>query len=45
MHCKPREDAGAELHLANQGSEIFRPKHRVRRRRGGRMVALVNSLF
>lgn len=45
IHCKPREDARAELHLENQGFEIFRPKQHVRRRRGGRMVALVDSLF
>lgn len=45
VHCKPREDARAELHLDNQGYEVFRPKQRLRRRRGGRMVALVDSLF
>jgi len=33
IYCKPREDERAELHLGLQDFEVFRPKHRVRRKR------------
>ena len=45
VYCKPREDERAEVHLRRQDFEVFRPKHRVRRRRQGRMTTLVESLF
>jgi transcriptional antiterminator RfaH len=45
VYCKPREDERAELHLNRQRFEIFRPKHRVRRKRHGRMTTMVESLF
>ena len=45
VYCKPREDERAELHLDRQHFEVFRPKHRVRRKRQGRMTTLVESLF
>ncbi|MEX0374616.1 transcription/translation regulatory transformer protein RfaH [Spiribacter pallidus] len=45
VYCKPREDERAELHLQNQDFEVFRPKHRVRRRRRGGMTTLIESLF
>jgi transcriptional antiterminator RfaH len=45
VYCKPREDDRAELHLDRQEFEVFRPKHRVRRKRQGRMTTLVESLF
>ncbi|MEX0449289.1 transcription/translation regulatory transformer protein RfaH [Spiribacter sp. 221] len=45
VYCKPREDERAELHLDNQDFEVFRPKHRVRRKRQGGMTTLIESLF
>ena len=45
VYCKPREDERAELHLGLQDFEVFRPKHRVRRKRPGGMATLIESLF
>lgn len=45
IYCKPREDERAELHLDRQAFEVFRPKHRVRRKRQGKMTTLIESLF
>lgn len=45
VHCKPAQDERAEYHLSRQSYEVFRPRHRVRRRRQGRMVTLIESLF
>ncbi|KAF0284013.1 transcription/translation regulatory transformer protein RfaH [Spiribacter roseus] len=45
IYCKPREDERAELHLDHQAFEVFRPKHRVRRKRRGAMTTLIESLF
>jgi transcriptional antiterminator RfaH len=45
VYCKPREDDRAERHFDRQQFEVFRPKHRVRRKQQGRMTTLVESLF
>ncbi len=45
VHCKPRQDARAEIQLRNQGYDLYRPLARVRRRRAGRTVAVTESLF
>ncbi|SEO80677.1 transcription/translation regulatory transformer protein RfaH [Aquisalimonas asiatica] len=45
VQCKAKEDARAEEHLNNQGFHVFRPMLRQRRRRGGRMVTVTESLF
>lgn len=45
LYCKPREDERAEFHLNRQSYEVFRPKHRVRRKRRGGMTTLIESLF
>lgn len=45
VYCKPKDDERAELHLARQDFEVFRPKHRVRRKRRGQMTTIVESLF
>ena len=45
IYCKPREDERAEFHLERQAFEVFRPKHRVRRKRRGQMTTLIESLF
>ena len=45
IYCKPREDERAELHLERQDFEVFRPKHRVRRKRSGSMITVIESLF
>ncbi|WP_290650284.1 transcription/translation regulatory transformer protein RfaH [Aquisalimonas sp.] len=45
LQCKAKEDARAEEHLNNQGYHVFRPMLRQRRRRGGRMVTVTESLF
>ncbi|MEX0387218.1 transcription/translation regulatory transformer protein RfaH [Spiribacter onubensis] len=45
IYCKPKEDERAELHLDRQSFEVFRPKHRVRRKRQGQMRTIIESLF
>ncbi len=45
VYCKPREDERAEFHLGRQDFEVFRPKHRVRRKRQGQMTTIIESLF
>ena len=45
VYCKPKEDERAELHLDRQEFEVFRPKHRVRRKRQGQMRTIIESLF
>jgi transcriptional antiterminator RfaH len=45
IYCKPREDERAELHLTQQGFDVFRPKQRVRRRRRGGVAVVIESLF
>ena len=45
VQCKANEDARAEQNLQNQGFPVFRPMIRQRRRRGGRMVTVTESLF
>lgn len=45
VHCKPKQDARAEQHLANQGYEVFRPLACVRRRGQGKMVNTIESFF
>ncbi len=45
VHCKPRQDARAEEHLHRQGFEAYRPLARLRRRRAGRTVPVIESLF
>jgi transcriptional antiterminator RfaH len=45
VHCKPRQDARAEIQLRNQGYELYRPLARVRRHRAGRPVTVTESLF
>ena len=45
VYCKPREDERAEQHLHRQAFEVFRPRHRVRRRRAGGMTTIIESLF
>jgi transcriptional antiterminator RfaH len=45
VHCKPRQDERAELELAKQGYEVFRPQIRVRRRAKQRYGVVVESMF
>lgn len=45
VHCKPGQDARAELHLGNQQYEVFRPLARVRKRCRGAMKDTIESLF
>lgn len=45
VQCKAGEDARAQAHLSRQGYEVFRPRLRCRRRRGGRMTTVEESLF
>jgi transcriptional antiterminator RfaH len=45
IYCKPKEDERAEINLDWQDFEVFRPKHRVRRRRSGGMYTAIESLF
>lgn len=45
IYCKPKEDERAEFNLDRQEFEVFRPKHRVRRRRRNGMCTVVESLF
>lgn len=45
VFCKPRQDARAEVHLLNQGFEIFRPKVRRRQTRNGRRRVCIESMF
>jgi transcriptional antiterminator RfaH len=45
VHTKPMQDARAEEHLRNQGYEVFHPLVKLRRRRAGRMVEVVESMF
>ena len=45
VQCKANEDARAEQNLQNQGFPVFRPMIRQRRRRGGRMATVTESLF
>jgi transcriptional antiterminator RfaH len=45
VYCKPKEDERAELHLDRQCFVVFRPKHRVRRKRQGQMRTIIESLF
>ncbi|MCC5809397.1 MAG: transcription/translation regulatory transformer protein RfaH [Ectothiorhodospiraceae bacterium] len=45
VHCKPRQDARAEEHLANQGYELFRPRVRVRMHQADGARDRVESMF
>lgn len=45
VHCKPMQDARAEVHLRNQSYEVFRPLVRLRRRYGSRLRQAVESMF
>jgi len=45
VHCKPREESRAEEHLLRQGYPTFRPLLKRPVRRGGRPVAITESLF
>lgn len=45
LHCKPQQDARAELHLRNQEYEVFRPLVRMRRHRAGRTCDVTESMF
>lgn len=45
LHCKPQQDARAELHLLNQQFEVFRPLVRMRRQRRGKAVEVRESMF
>ena len=43
--CKPRQEAVAEAHLANQGFAVYLPRLKTPRRRAGRWVDVVEPLF
>lgn len=45
VHCKPQQDARAEVHLLNQQFDIFRPQVRVRRYRRGKPYDVKESMF
>jgi len=45
VHCKPSQDARAELNLRNQSYEIFRPMVRLRRQRRGKLRDVRESMF
>ena len=45
VHCKPRQDERAELHLRNQDYEVFRPLAKVSKRKKGKLKIEITSLF
>jgi transcriptional antiterminator RfaH len=45
IHTKPRQDEVAEIQLARQGLEVYRPRLGVSRQRRGQWVEIVESLF
>lgn len=45
VFCKPRQDERAEVHLLNQGFEVFRPKIQRRQTRNGRRRVCIESMF
>lgn len=45
VFCKPQQDERAEVHLLNQGFEIFRPKVRKRLTRNGQRRVRIESMF
>lgn len=45
IFCKPRQDARADLHLRNQGYDVFRPLARLRTRTTAGIKHRVDSLF
>lgn len=45
LTSKPQKDDLAELHLRNQGYEVYRPLAQRLRQRRGKMIATIESLF
>ena len=45
LTSKPQKDELAELHLRNQGYEVYRPLAKRLRNRKGKMVSTIESLF
>ena len=45
VFCKPQQDERAEMHLRNQGFEIFRPKTRQQRNCNGQRRTRIESMF
>ena len=45
VYCKPRQEGRAQLHLANQGYQVFLPQLRSRRRQRGADRMMIEPLF
>jgi transcriptional antiterminator RfaH len=45
VFCKPRQEAVAETHLVRQGYRVYLPRIRIRGRRRGQWLDLIEALF